>query len=314
MDNWPNNVRLLPYHPQYASHFARLNKAWIEKYFYLEAMDIEVFNNPGQYVIGQGGKIFFAALDDQIVGTVSLLVENEEEVKMSKLAMDEAYQGQRIGKMLAVSVIDIARKAGYKKMSLFSNTVLAPAIRMYEKLGFKSVPLGNNHYERSNIKMELNLQPMPLQHTADALLQVVQAAAIQLSQLSEEQAARKPAPNKWSSKELIGHLTDSAMNNLPRFIRGQVHEKVEVAAYDQNFWVENQQYQAQDWQELVDTWVLVNKKVARAIQSIPTKALEHQVVIGSYPAVSLSFVATDYLDHLQHHLRQIFAIHEHQTS
>ena len=73
------------------------------------------------------------------------------------MAVDEKFQGQKIGNQLLEFCIRKAKELGAKKLILYSNTILGPAIHLYEKYGFKKVPMGNSEYKRSNIKMELNL-------------------------------------------------------------------------------------------------------------------------------------------------------------
>ncbi|WP_298738567.1 DinB family protein [uncultured Chitinophaga sp.] len=142
------------------------------------------------------------------------------------------------------------------------------------------------------------------QETAKGLEQVIAVVIPQLQQFTQAEAAARPAPGKWSKKEIIGHLIDSALNNHQRFVRAQ-QGPIEMPGYDQNFWVEAQGYQDADWETLVLVWATINGNLARVMQLIPAEALQQTCRIGNHEPVTLEFLVTDYLDHFKHHLRQL---------
>ena len=142
------------------------------------------------------------------------------------------------------------------------------------------------------------------QGTAKALEQVITVVAPQLQQFTPAQAAERPAPGKWSKKEIIGHLIDSALNNHQRFIRAQ-QGPIEMPGYAQNFWVEAQGYQDANWETLIHVWETINRNLARVMQLIPADALQQTCRIGNNEPVTLEFLVTDYLEHFKHHLRQL---------
>lgn len=130
----------------------------------------------------------------------------------------------------------------------------------------------------------------------------------QLHQLPEADARRKPAPDKWSIAELIGHLIDSAANNHQRFIRAQQLESGEPyigPRYSQDSWVALNGYQEAPWTEIVDLGRLYNRHLARVIAHIPDELLPTEMRVGSLEPATLGFIIEDYLAHLQHHVRQI---------
>jgi ribosomal protein S18 acetylase RimI-like enzyme len=153
----PDEIHILTYHPSYQPHFERLNKVWIEKYFRLEPIDIEVLEHPEPHIIDPGGQILFAAIGQQIVGTVAIRKIDEQTVEMTKMAVDEAYQGRKIGWVLGQAIIQTAKDMGFSKMVLYSNTDLVPAIQLYRKMGFKEVPVEPGKYDRCDIQMEMDL-------------------------------------------------------------------------------------------------------------------------------------------------------------
>jgi len=137
------------------------------------------------------------------------------------------------------------------------------------------------------------------------LLAAIESAKPRLLALDAQQAAVKPAPEKWSPKEIIGHLIDSAANNHQRFVRAQ-HGVTDLLAYRhaQNHWVEAQQYQSADWQNLVALWYAFNVHLAHVIACIRPEFLDEPLLVWDEPATP-RFVAEDYVRHLRHHLGQI---------
>ena len=152
-----NNLEIIPYRAEHASHFERLNRAWIEKYFVLEDLDKWVLQNPQEAILAKGGAILMATWDGVVAGTVALIKATEEEYEFSKMAVDEAFQRKGIAEALSYAAFQKAKELGAKKVSLYSQTTLAPAIHLYRKLGFVEVPMNNQLYKRANIKMEIEL-------------------------------------------------------------------------------------------------------------------------------------------------------------
>jgi len=137
-----------------------------------------------------------------------------------------------------------------------------------------------------------------------ALASVVEHALPHLNAISDDAASKKPAPNKWSKKEILGHLIDSAANNHQRFVRLQLQPEISVPGYDQDNWVRLNGYQQRPWTEIVTLWSVYNRHLASVIESLDDSALGH-VWHGADGDVTLEFIASDYVRHLQHHLKQI---------
>ncbi|MCW3105996.1 MAG: family acetyltransferase [Segetibacter sp.] len=151
-------INIISYNAQYVKDFAALNKAWLQKYFVVEPIDEEIFANPEEYIINNGGYIFFAKMDDKIAGTFALMKTEEGIFELSKMAVAEAFQGKKIGNKMLEYCLEKAKELNADKIILYSNTTLKPAIHLYEKFGFKEVPLGNVDYKRANIKMEIDIK------------------------------------------------------------------------------------------------------------------------------------------------------------
>ncbi len=140
--NAANDIRILSWHPSYQPHFERLNKAWISKFFRLEPVDVAVLEDPYQHIIAPGGDIVFVAIGNEIVGTVAYRPESADTVEMTKMAVDERFQGRKLGWALGKAILERAAEKGFAKMVLYSSRKLAPAINMYHKLGFEEVEVG----------------------------------------------------------------------------------------------------------------------------------------------------------------------------
>jgi len=152
-------VEIIPYSEKHRTAFRELNEAWISQYFTMEAPDYEALDKPQEYILDKGGYIFFAILQGEPVGTCALLPIKSEQYnyELSKMAVSPKTQGLGIGTLLGEAIINKARDLGEKYLYLESNTVLQPAIRLYEKLGFEKVFGKPSPYERCNIQMELKL-------------------------------------------------------------------------------------------------------------------------------------------------------------
>ncbi len=138
------------------------------------------------------------------------------------------------------------------------------------------------------------------------LAEAVAGALPGLRALSEEQAARKPAPDMWSAKEILGHLIDSGVNNHARFVRAAAENGLSLPGYDQNAWVMLGGYQQRSWAELVALWEVYQLQLAHVIAGLPPASLTHTLSIGGGQSVTLDFVARDYVAHQFHHLAQVW--------
>ena len=150
-------IQIRDYTPAHQPSFERLNREWIEKYFWMEPVDFDVLQSPEEHIIKQGGSIIMAEFANEIAGTVALKRVSEKVFEFTKMAVDEKFRGKKVGQALAEAAIEKAKNKGADKIILYSNTLLAPAIALYKKIGFKEIPV-DGPYKRSNIKMELPLK------------------------------------------------------------------------------------------------------------------------------------------------------------
>ncbi len=136
--------------------------------------------------------------------------------------------------------------------------------------------------------------------------QLVESALIKFESITEAQWENKPSPSRWSRKEELGHLVDSAQNNLRRLIVTQYQPNDRIV-YHQNEWVASQGYQQADLQEIIQLWVLLNRQLARVAQNMPAEKWRLTCNTGKNQPEqhSLQFLLEDYVRHLRHHLLQI---------
>lgn len=147
-------IEIIPFSIELSPIVKTLNYEWLEKNFKVEKNDVVSLSNPQTEIIDKGGFIYFAKMNNKIVGTVSLLKKSETDFELGKMAVTEKAQGFGIGKLLVEHSLKTAKEKNIKKLILYSNTQLASAIHLYKKYGFTEIELEPGLYERANIKME----------------------------------------------------------------------------------------------------------------------------------------------------------------
>lgn len=146
--------------------------------------------------------------------------------------------------------------------------------------------------------------------------QTLDNASNQLTQISAEQSQIPRAAGKWSPREIIGHLIDSASNNHQRFVRAQFTDDLVFAGYEQEGWVRVQNYQGEQWADLVQLWKLYNQHLLHLVSRVPEETRMklrykhnlHQLAsesLSESEPVTLDWFIRDYLDHMKKHLKQI---------
>lgn len=146
-------IEIIPYSPELQPYFESINKVWVTQYFSLEPFDIDQLEHPEETILAKGGAILFAKLGNKIIGTVGLIPKDELTCEMIKMGVDPAAQGKGVGLALGIALMDEARKMGFSKMSLYSNSRLLAALNLYKKLGFNEVKIECGAYGRCDIKM-----------------------------------------------------------------------------------------------------------------------------------------------------------------
>ncbi len=153
------DVEIIPFSPKYKQAFKSLNEEWINHYFTLEEEDQKLLDHPQKNILNKGGYIFIALYKGAPVGTCALVPTNnaEYQFELAKMGVSPKAQGKGIGWLLGKAVIEKAQSLGADKIYLETNAVLKPAIRLYQKLGFRRIIGHPSPYARCNVQMELRL-------------------------------------------------------------------------------------------------------------------------------------------------------------
>jgi hypothetical protein len=138
----------------------------------------------------------------------------------------------------------------------------------------------------------------------------------ELKQMNDAEMSIKPSPEKWSKKEILGHLIDSAYNNHLRFMRATEKPDLIFPGYDQPKWVRRNNYQNRPTSEIISTWEIVNNHIYELMKGIPEEVMNRKTTRHNFDLIcmhflerekptSLSYLVWDYLDHMEHHIAQI---------
>lgn len=148
---------------------------------------------------------------------------------------------------------------------------------------------------------------MNLQTALSQLEKHIQEVPERYQQTPVDVLLQRPAPNKWSKQEILGHLTDSAVNNLKRFTDAQyLPQPYQVLRYQQDDAVAVNRYQQLPLEHLLQLWSALNKQIAYVISNIPTEKLAYTIITPSGVSQTLEWLAIDYVEHMEHHLKQVF--------
>ena len=148
-------VSIINFDVQYAADFKRLNLEWLDKYELTEEADLLMLDHPQREILDTGGVIFLAKAGTEIAGSAALIQEKEGEFELAKMSVNSAFQGKGISKLLLEKCLEEGAKLGATKIYLVSNSKLTTALSLYEKYGFKHVPVIDNHYSNADVRMEL---------------------------------------------------------------------------------------------------------------------------------------------------------------
>ncbi len=141
-----------------AAAFAALNREWIERLFAVEAEDERLFADPGREIVDVGGQIFFAVESGVVLGTAALIPHGEGAFELAKMAVAPHAQGRGIGRLLMEHAIDYARRQRVDRLMLITNSSLAPALTLYESVGFERLPaIEDRRFTRGDVEMVLRL-------------------------------------------------------------------------------------------------------------------------------------------------------------
>lgn len=165
-----SRIIITDYQPVHQPHFERLNRQWIEKDYFLEEIDRYVLSQPEEAILDKGGAILMALYDGEVAGTVGLKKADTNVYEFTKMAVDETFRRKGIAEALSLAAFEKAAQLGAKKIILYTQSRLQPAILLYKKLGFRDVPMGDGVYKRADVKMEIDLpvKTMEYEHQTGA--------------------------------------------------------------------------------------------------------------------------------------------------
>lgn len=143
-----------------------------------------------------------------------------------------------------------------------------------------------------------------MENISEQLKKIVEETSLILQNISQDDWNYRSAPNKWSRKEILGHLIDSAANNHQRFVRVQFEDNPTIT-YDQNKWVSTQYLTNASSDNLISLWASYNKHLAYIISIMPKDKYNNHCDIRKDQPVTIGWIIEDYVRHLKHHLNQI---------
>lgn len=153
-----DTCQIIEYEDRYHQSFKSLNAEWLFRYNLMEDHDMEVLNDPRKFVIENGGVIYLARYEEQIVGSVALIKEHDHVYELAKMSVATEFRQKGISRLLLDVCLNRARKLQAKKIILFSNHQLKAALSLYEKYGFEYIPVKDSPFLTADIKMELTLK------------------------------------------------------------------------------------------------------------------------------------------------------------
>lgn len=146
---------------------------------------------------------------------------------------------------------------------------------------------------------------MPIEQTKQRLAYLLDIIPAKVGAIADDELYYRPAENKWSKLEILGHLVDSAANNWQRFVRIQFEESL-FFVYDQDNWNTYSYYRQSDRNDILNLWVMLNRHLLFIMNNIPEDKLERTSRSNEPEPVTLGFLIDDYVAHMEHHLKQIF--------
>ena len=164
-----NETTIVDYQPEHQPYFEKFNKAWIEEHWELEPLDIAVLKNPEENILHNGGAILMALYDGKVAGTVGLRKLDGRTFEFTKMAVDANFRRKGIAEKLSYASFEKAKELGADTVILYSNTMNAAAIKLYEKLGFQHLPVENDVYKRANVKMKIDLGKVQTKHSTQTI-------------------------------------------------------------------------------------------------------------------------------------------------
>ena len=284
-------IEIIGYQPKYAYYFEKYNREWIEESYTLEEMDLLQLQYPEKSIIKEGGEIFFAKFNNEIIGTVALKKKNNDEYELSKLAVNKNGRGIGAGKLLCETIIERAKQLGAKKVILYSNPRQHIAIKLYRKLGFIEAPLETVTWERANIKMELTLSGIPdmveIRMLLESFCNAYNKLITCLEAIPKEIWNWQPPYKKWTIHQNIIHLADSEAHTYTRFRSFIAEPGSSIISYNQDLWAESLFYESQNTTDALEAYRLLREMTYNLLKQIPETCWEHTIEHSEYGTIKM---------------------------
>jgi putative acetyltransferase len=152
-----NPVNIIAYEDHHQPQFKALNLEWLDLHSLTEQRDLDVLNDPQKYILEPGGFIYLAVDGDEVIGSAALMKEHGDVYELAKMAVAVSHRGKGLSKPLIETCIQKAKALKAEKIELFSSSKLQPALKLYERYGFKHIPLEDSPFETADVKMVLIL-------------------------------------------------------------------------------------------------------------------------------------------------------------
>ena len=150
-------IEIVDYRPEHRPYWEKLNREWIKVFFEIEPFDEYVLQNPEEAILKDGGAILIALYNGVLAGTAGLRKLDDQTFEFTKMTVAEIFRRKGIGEAMCYASFKKAKELGATSVILYSNKLQAAAIKMYEKIGFKHLPVETTVYKRADVKMEINL-------------------------------------------------------------------------------------------------------------------------------------------------------------
>jgi putative acetyltransferase len=151
------NIEIIDYDPKYRRQFREMNLEWLDRYNLTESHDLEVLDDPQKTVLDPGGFIFLAIKKGDVIGSAALIPTGDGEFELAKMCVSPEWQGRGLSRFLLQKCIDQAVSIKARRIILYSNSKLQRAIGLYERSGFKHVPVTDAPFITADVKMEMEL-------------------------------------------------------------------------------------------------------------------------------------------------------------
>jgi ribosomal protein S18 acetylase RimI-like enzyme len=257
------------------------------------------------------------ALDGEIVATVMAGFDGHRGW-VHLVAVAPKHRQRGIGRAMMEEAETKLREIGCTKINLQVRATNQGVVSFYEKLGYaveERVSMGKRlaadkltvaagpvaGQEQSWLPKRQPLMPAAIERLRFAIRTLPDV----LSHYSEAESEKRPSLERWTKKEVLGHLIDSASNNHQRFVRGQISSGQIFPGYEQEQWIRIQRYQTALWNDLIELWRAYNIHLLHVAECMSEEGQRAVCRVGAEDEVTLAELFVDYVEHLEHHLRKM---------